>query len=100
MAQRRQEVRIGRDTAAPTLRVRALKYVIAGAASHKTVEAYRSWLLGRGVAVDETEKAAAAFARTPREGWRALTVFDLTQSWGLPEDLQWMRTSRSMTASL
>ena len=28
------------------------------------------------------------------------TVFDLAQSWGLPEDLQWMRTSRSMTASL
>jgi hypothetical protein len=72
------EYRIGKGERGPTIRVRALKYVIAGAPSKKAVEAYRAWLSAQGVEGDEQNQLVDRFHRKPAEGWRALSWFDLT----------------------
>ena len=72
------EYRIGRGDRGPTIRVRALKYVIAGAPSKKAVESYRAWLSSRGIGGDEQEQLVEQFRQKPSEGWRALSWFDLS----------------------
>ncbi len=72
------ELRIGRDDPAPTIRVRALKYVIHGAPKRQAVDAYRAWLTERHVDAETINEHAKAFAHDPPEGWRPLTWFDLT----------------------
>jgi hypothetical protein len=72
------EYRIGRGDRGPVIRVRALKYVIAGAPSKKAVEAYRAWLASRGLGGDEQNQLVEQFQQKPAEGWRALSWFDLT----------------------
>jgi hypothetical protein len=72
------EYRIGRSDRGPTIRVRALKYVIAGAPSKTAVEAYRAWLASRGIDGDEQNQLVEQFHQKPAEGWRALSWFDLT----------------------
>ncbi len=72
------EIRIGQGSTPPPLRVRALKYVIAGAPTAQSVDAYRSWLQTKGESGDGLEEKVAAFKRKPAEGWRAVTWFDLT----------------------
>jgi hypothetical protein len=72
------EYRIGRGDRGPTIRVRALKFVIAGAPTKKAVEGYRAWLDSRGITGDEQEGLVNAFKQKPAEGWRALSWFDLT----------------------
>src|SRR5207302_88746 len=42
------EIRIGQGSTPPPLRVRALKYVIAGAPTAGTADAYRTWLQTKG----------------------------------------------------
>jgi hypothetical protein len=71
------EVRVGRGTTPPAVRVRALKYVVAGAPSKAAREAYRAWLESRGVSGEALDAAVADFSRPPEEGWRALSWFDL-----------------------
>jgi hypothetical protein len=85
---------VGRDSQPPPLRVRALRYVIAGAPSRRATDAYRAWLEAKrkresgsvglvagslGCAAAEAADAARVdrFRREPDEGWRALTWFDL-----------------------
>src|SRR5262249_26880373 len=72
------EYRIGRGDRGPTIRVRALKYVIAGAPSKKTVESYRTWLASSGIGGDQQDQLVEQFRQKPAEGWRALSWFDLT----------------------
>ena len=72
------EYRIGRGDRGPTIRVRAVKYVIAGAPSKKAVEAYRAWLASHGITGEEQEHLVEQFQQKPAEGWRALSWFDLT----------------------
>ncbi|HZY85670.1 MAG TPA: hypothetical protein VFE78_12625, partial [Gemmataceae bacterium] len=72
------EVRIGQGSTPPPLRVRALKYVIAGAPTAGAVDRYRSWLQTKGESGDGLEEKVGAFKRKPAEGWRAVTWFDLT----------------------
>jgi hypothetical protein len=72
------EFRIGRGDRGPTIRVRALKYVIAGPPSKKAVEAYRAWLSSRAAGGDEQSQLVEQFRQKPAEGWRALSWFDLT----------------------
>jgi hypothetical protein len=72
------EYRIGKGERGPTIRVRALKYVIAGAPTTKAVENYRAWLDSRGIGGDEREALVHEFNKKPAEGWRALSWFDLT----------------------
>jgi hypothetical protein len=71
------EIRVGRGATPPTIRARALKYVIAGRPSPAARAAYRSWLESRGEHDEALEAHAQAFARPPAEGWRALSWFDL-----------------------
>ncbi|MGH7173093.1 MAG: hypothetical protein ACRELG_22660 [Gemmataceae bacterium] len=73
-----EEYRIGRGDRGPTIRVRALKYVIAGAPTKNAIEAYRAWLASRGVEGDEQNQLVEQFHKKPAEGWRALSWFDLT----------------------
>jgi hypothetical protein len=74
------EIRIGRGATSPTIRARALKFVIAGAPSKAALGAYREWIAQQGGgSMEENERRIAAFAKAPPEGWRALTWFDLTQ---------------------
>jgi hypothetical protein len=72
------EQRIGKGDRGPAVRVRALKYVIAGAPTKKAIEAYRAWLASRGIEGDEQNTRVERFHQKPAEGWRALTWFDLT----------------------
>jgi hypothetical protein len=72
------ELRIGRDDPAPTVRVRALKYVIHGAPKRRAVDAYRAWLGEKHLDPGAADENAKAFAHDPPEGWRPLTWFDLT----------------------
>jgi hypothetical protein len=72
------EYRIGRGDRGPVIRVRAFKYVIAGAPSKRAVQAYRAWLTSRGVGGDEQNQWLEQFQQKPAEGWRALSWFDLT----------------------
>src|SRR5579875_596862 len=72
------EYRMGRGARGPVIRVRALKYVIAGAPAKKTVESYRSWLTSRGIGGEEQEQLVEQFRQKPSEGWRALSWFDLS----------------------
>src|SRR6185437_10017347 len=72
------EYRIGKGDRGPTIRVRALKYVIAGAPTKKAIESYGAWLDSRGVAGDERDQLIHEFSKKPAEGWRALSWFDLT----------------------
>jgi hypothetical protein len=72
------ELRIGRDDPPPTVRVRALKYVVSGAPRRHAVEAYRAWLDARHVDAAAANESAEAFSHKPPEGWRPLTWFDLT----------------------
>jgi len=72
------EYRIGRGDRGPTIRVRALKYVIAGAPSKKAVESYHAWLAKSDVKSDEQDQLIEQFRQRPAEGWRALSWFDLT----------------------
>jgi hypothetical protein len=74
------EYRIGRGDRGPTIRVRALKYVIAGAPSKKAVESYQAWLSQRGIDEDEQKQLIEQFRQKPAEGWRALSWFDLTSA--------------------
>ncbi len=60
------EYRIGRGDRGPTIRVRALKYVIAGAPSRKAVESYRAWLTSRGIDGEEQEQLVEQFQKSPR----------------------------------
>lgn len=68
---------VGRDSQPPALRVRALKYVIAGAPSRHAVDAYRAWLKAKGEGDEAVERRVRSFRHSPPEGWRALTWFDL-----------------------
>ncbi len=68
---------VGRDTQPPPLRVRALKYVVAGPPTRRAADAYRAWLKSKGERDDAVHTRARAFRRPPDEGWRALTWFDL-----------------------
>jgi hypothetical protein len=72
------EYRIGRGDRGPSIRVRALKFVISGAPSKKAVESYRAWLTSCGIADDEQNQLVEQFHQKPAEGWRALSWFDLT----------------------
>lgn len=72
------EYRIGKGDRGPTIRVRALKYVIAGAPTKRAVEAYRAWLSAEGIGGDEQNQLVNQYQRKPAEGWRALSWFDLT----------------------
>jgi hypothetical protein len=69
---------IGRGERGPTIRVRALKYVIAGAPTKQAVEAYRAWLSTQHIEGDEQNQLVEQFHKKPEEGWRALSWFDLT----------------------
>jgi hypothetical protein len=71
------EVRMGRGSTPPTLRVRALKYVIAGPPGREAVAGYRAWLSGQGVTGEAQDELVKQFSRRPAEGWRALSWFDL-----------------------
>jgi hypothetical protein len=73
------EYRIGRGDRGPVIRVRALKYVIAGAPGKKAVESYRAWLASRGIGEEEQAQLLEQFQQKPAEGWRALSWFDLTR---------------------
>jgi hypothetical protein len=79
---------IGRDSQPPALRVRALKYVIAGPPSRRAADHYIAWLRSKGEAEDTLGPRRTAFRRSPDEGWRALTWFDLPDvlSGGVPSD--------------
>jgi hypothetical protein len=68
---------IGRDSQPPPLRVRALKYVVAGAPSRRAADAFRAWLKAKGEDDASIQSKVATFRRSPEEGWRALTWFDL-----------------------
>jgi hypothetical protein len=70
-------ITVGRDTPPPPLRVRALKYVVAGAPGERAAAAYAEWLKARGTPEDQIPGLVAAFRKRPAEGWRALTWFDL-----------------------
>ncbi|HEY7327457.1 MAG TPA: hypothetical protein VH592_07455 [Gemmataceae bacterium] len=72
------EYRIGRGDRGPTIRARALKYVIAGAPGKRAVDSYRAWLSSRGIGVEEQSQLVEQFRQKPSEGWRALSWFDLT----------------------
>jgi hypothetical protein len=72
------EYRIGRGERGPTIRVRALKYVIAGAPTKQAVEAYRAWLSACKVEDKDQNEWIEQFKQKPSEGWRALSWFDLT----------------------
>src|SRR5262249_9279265 len=72
------EYRIGKGERGPTIRARALKFVIAGSPTKKAVENYRAWLDSRGVSGEEQEATLREFKKKPIEGWRALSWFDLT----------------------
>jgi hypothetical protein len=71
-------IKVGRDDPAPTIRVRALEYVIAGAPSSRARAAYSEWLTSRHEPDEDARAKLAAFAAEPAEGWRPLTWFDLT----------------------
>ncbi len=98
------EYRIGRGDRGPVIRVRALKYVIAGAPGQKAIESYRAWLASRGIGNEEQNRLVEQFQRKPAEGWRALSWFDLTPELlgapvpdiALPTDWQ----AREMSAGL
>jgi hypothetical protein len=68
---------VGRDSQPPALRVRALKYVVAGPPGRRAVDAYRAWLKAKGEPDDVVAARSAAFRSSPDEGWRELTWFDL-----------------------
>jgi hypothetical protein len=68
---------VGRDSQPPAIRVRALKYVVAGPPSRHAADAYRAWLTAWGETADSVRNRVANFRRAPEEGWRALTWFDL-----------------------
>ena len=72
------EYRIGKGNRGPTIRVRALKYVIAGAPTKRAVESYRAWLAEQHIDGDEQNQLVEQFHKKPAEGWRALSWFDLT----------------------
>jgi hypothetical protein len=72
------EWRMGRGDRPPTIRVRAFKYVVAGAPAKQAVDAYRAWLDSRGVSGDDQNGLVEQFQRKPAEGWRPLSWFDLT----------------------
>jgi hypothetical protein len=72
------EWKMGRGDKPPTIRVRALKYVIAGAPTRQAVNAYRDWLDSRKISGDDQEALVSQFSQKPSEGWRALSWFDLT----------------------
>ncbi len=77
------EYRIGKGERGPAVRVRALKYVIAGAPTKKSVEMYRAWLAnqsidGKPIDGDKQYQLVEQFHKKPSEGWRALSWFDLT----------------------
>ncbi|HTU94183.1 MAG TPA: hypothetical protein VMF69_29155, partial [Gemmataceae bacterium] len=72
------EYRIGRGDRGPTIRVRAFKFVIAGAPRKQAVESYRAWLASCGIDGDEQNQWIEQFQQKPAEGWRALSWFDLT----------------------
>lgn len=72
------EYRIGRGDRGPTIRVRALKFVIAGAPSKQAVESYRAWLASCRIDGEEQNQLVEQFHQKPAEGWRALSWFDLT----------------------
>jgi hypothetical protein len=72
------EVRIGRGERAPALRVRALKYVIAGAPSRQAVDAYREWLSAHPPEGESVDTLVQQFSKKPEEGWRPVSWFDLT----------------------
>jgi hypothetical protein len=72
------EIRMGRGGTPPTIRARALKYVVSGAPSAGARDAYASWLDAHQQAGIDKDSVIAAFTASPSEGWRALSWFDLT----------------------
>jgi hypothetical protein len=72
------EIRIGEGTVSPTIRVRALKFVIAGAPTSRAANGYRAWLEAHHEPADSLDEKLQAFRQAPPEGWRALSWFDLT----------------------
>ncbi len=72
------EIRLGRGATPPTLRARALKYVIAGAPSREAQDRYRAALEARGESAEHVEELLKAFRKKPAEGWRGLAWADLT----------------------
>ncbi len=72
------EIRMGRGATPPTLRARALKYVVAGAPSRQAQAQFVASLVARGEPAERIEELAQAFRRKPAEGWRGLSWFDLT----------------------
>jgi hypothetical protein len=71
------EEHIGKGKQAPNLRVRALEYVISGAPTADAQARYEAWLEARGVEGEEVARAMERFRKSPPEGWRALTWYDL-----------------------
>jgi len=68
------QVRVGRDAPPFPVKVRAVKYLVAGRPSEKAISKFRAYL-----ALNNIDQAPALirFDRRPIEGWRALSFFDL-----------------------
>jgi hypothetical protein len=73
------ELRMGKGEQPPSIRVRALKYVVAGAPSSEAVQAYHSWLEQQHP-TEDIQALVGTFSKQPPEGWRPLSWFDLTPS--------------------
>jgi hypothetical protein len=72
------EIKIGRGGNPPTIRARALKYVIAGAPSRKARDGFRAALAAREESPERIEALVGSFRKKPAEGWRGLAWVDLT----------------------
>ncbi len=90
------QVRVGRDAPPFPIKVRAIKYLVAGKPSDKASNRFQSYLTNSKV---DAGPAMVRFERKPTEGWRALTFFDL-EDWltvkvppfdSLPADLKPLR---------
>lgn len=87
------QVRVGRDAPPFPVKVRAVKYLIAGRPSERAVSRFNDYLKLKNI---DQGPAMVRFDRRPPEGWRALTYFDL-EDWislkipaldSLPPDLK------------
>ena len=68
------QVRVGRDAPPFPVKVRAVKYLVAGRPSEKAVSNFRAYLALKNI---DQAPAMVRFDRRPIEGWRALSFFDL-----------------------
>jgi hypothetical protein len=87
---------IGRDSQPPPVRVRALKYVVAGAPSRRAADAFAAWLKAKGEDDATVRTRVEEFRRSPVEGWRALTWFDLADV--LPDAQQAILSAETLPA--